>query len=363
VRLWHTPTLRQYDAGVMMIGYPVDPQQLFVPPGVLSTVTGYCHSDCTSQGISEDGVSVFANLLHAHTVGSALTLRHIRDGVELEPLDVNDHYDFDYQQTTAFEEYATLLPGDQLIMHCTYDTTEKEDMVLSGEATSEEMCLSYVFVYPVPDTTSCWTGFSDNAVSQWLDDAYNAGYWDVNIPWNDTVLNIADLIEEGYLDTAGNMSMYEWEEWNGYWNHEMEGAADFYELFWNDSKYSERLSVCYNYESGFHSESLTNYDVEFGDFEEYCTDSCGCEDGEEDIMFSTMVAEESSESSDDGAIETWLIILIAVIGVMALIAVIIIFVVLLRKKEPPSQPPTNQLMTTPEMAQNVQMAGDGTATA
>ena len=32
------------------------------------------------------------------TTGAELTLRHIRDGVELEPIDVNRNYDFNFQQ-------------------------------------------------------------------------------------------------------------------------------------------------------------------------------------------------------------------------------------------------------------------------
>ena len=36
--------------------------------------------------------------LHLQYVGVELALRHIRDGVELEPIDVNHHYDFNFQQ-------------------------------------------------------------------------------------------------------------------------------------------------------------------------------------------------------------------------------------------------------------------------
>ena len=32
------------------------------------------------------------------TIGAELALRHIRDGVELEPIDVNRNYDFNFQQ-------------------------------------------------------------------------------------------------------------------------------------------------------------------------------------------------------------------------------------------------------------------------
>lgn len=62
--------------------------------------TAYCSADCTKAALPAEGVTVIGNFLHAHTIGTAMALRHIRDGVELEPIDVNEHYDFDFQQIT-----------------------------------------------------------------------------------------------------------------------------------------------------------------------------------------------------------------------------------------------------------------------
>ena len=72
----------------------------FIPQKVVTMNTAYCGADCTTPGLPAEGVTVIANFLHSHTVGTAMALRHIRDGVELEPIDVNEHYDFDYQQIT-----------------------------------------------------------------------------------------------------------------------------------------------------------------------------------------------------------------------------------------------------------------------
>merc|ERR1712087_553188 len=70
-------------------------------PGGLSFVrnSAFMPSECT-EWLPEEGVQVFATNLHAHTIGAALSLRHFRDGVELEPLDENMDYDFNYQQGT-----------------------------------------------------------------------------------------------------------------------------------------------------------------------------------------------------------------------------------------------------------------------
>ena len=92
MRLWYTPTLRTYDIATIMFGVQVDPNRLFAPPGLVTTVTGFCGSDCTNGGFPEDGVNVVGSLLHSHLAGTALSLRHFRDGEEIEPIEVNEVY-------------------------------------------------------------------------------------------------------------------------------------------------------------------------------------------------------------------------------------------------------------------------------
>ena len=41
-------------------------------------------------------------------VGAELVVRHIRNGVELDPIDLNRNYDFDYQQTNFIPEVKIL---------------------------------------------------------------------------------------------------------------------------------------------------------------------------------------------------------------------------------------------------------------
>ena len=49
--------------------------------------------ECTTAAYPEDGINVFGSILHQHTIGVALNMRHIRDGVELEPIDINLNYE------------------------------------------------------------------------------------------------------------------------------------------------------------------------------------------------------------------------------------------------------------------------------
>eukprot|EP01084_Bolivina_argentea_P103131 184749_1 len=89
-------------AAVLLIGMLDSPDAIFVPPGIENAkVYGYCFMDCIQSGIEGTGddnngdkVYAFANHLHSHLLGRQLTLKHIRNGKELRPLDMNLAYDF-----------------------------------------------------------------------------------------------------------------------------------------------------------------------------------------------------------------------------------------------------------------------------
>merc|ERR1712124_157923 len=104
--------------------------------------------------------------------------------------------------------------------------------------------------------------------------------------------------------------MDDWQDFNGIWYSDKDGAAEFYERFWNSSyeAYSGRLSRCYSpLDSGIHYElTNTSFVDEFGEFEEYCMDSCGCDEstttgepGSEDTTSDSDGDEEGSNQSDD----------------------------------------------------------------
>ena len=100
------------------------------------------------QGFDAQNVTVFASFLHAHTLGIAMELRHIRNGVELEPIEVNDAYDFDYQQTTAIdpERGVILTADDEIILECFYNSMDRTEITFGGLSTVDEMCQAYVYV-------------------------------------------------------------------------------------------------------------------------------------------------------------------------------------------------------------------------
>jgi len=272
----------------------------------------------------------------------------------LEPLDVNENYDFDYQQVTFFDEEVDILPGDQFIVHCTYDTTDKEDMTLGGQGSSDEMCIAFLWVYPKPDLFYCVSKIHETAIDDWLNDAYDAGYWDVD--WDGAT--IADLIANGSIESASDVPPYYWKYVGGFWNTSMDGANEFYDKFYdeNDTTYSARTSLCWD-GAGAERETDTSFEEELGNFTEYCSDSCGCDTTEE---------EAQSDDEDDNN-ETYIIIGI-VVGVVLLLVVIAIVVVLMRKNKNLKEStetaqhtagqPSSEIMTTTQTEQKIVADGN-----
>jgi hypothetical protein len=101
VRIVYTPTKRQYDGAILEAGARVG-QWMLLPPGLNNIVSkNICPADCTKEGLPDDGVKVFGSMLHAHTVGQAIWVEHIRNGQKLPNIDENFNYDFDFQVTMS----------------------------------------------------------------------------------------------------------------------------------------------------------------------------------------------------------------------------------------------------------------------
>merc|ERR1719361_3303832 len=328
MRLWYTPTLRTYDVGTLWIGIEVNPFFQFTPPGLVSTLTGYCARDCTEQGIPEEGVTAFASVLHAHYVGSALYLRHVRNGTELEPLDWNDDYDFNYQTQVTFETPRTFLPGDHFIMQCEYDTTSRDVMTFAGLGSSQEMCLTFIWVYPIPDMAQCENRISYESMTDWLDDSYYAGFWEAH---NQYDLTVQDAVDDNTTFPDINRPadvhpLLYWEGFNISWKSDMEGAKEMFDMLYNNQSYEGREQICYN--SGgveIQEGEPSTFDEEFGNFEEYCMDQCVCgTDSSED--------EDAVEETDDD--DNTLVIVGIVIGVVLVVIIFasVIFMMIKNRK-------------------------------
>merc|ERR1719367_2403091 len=157
IRIFLTRQLRQEDAGILEAGVNVDYFQEIPPNNPAFLSTGHCHPTCMSQGLGSQEITVFANMLHAHLIGSKLRTRHFRGGKELEPIAVDNNYDFDFQESRYLTTPRKVKPGDYIRVECVYDSTSRSDMTNGGLSSREEMCLSFIYYYPRVPLTKCLT--------------------------------------------------------------------------------------------------------------------------------------------------------------------------------------------------------------
>ena len=95
--LWYiTDNLRTHDAGVFILGHSVG-DSIMIPPQTESyLVPGLCPGECTKL-LFQEPIYVFASLPHSHTTGASIWTQIIRNNKEIEYLDLNLNYDFDFQ--------------------------------------------------------------------------------------------------------------------------------------------------------------------------------------------------------------------------------------------------------------------------
>ncbi|KAG8444564.1 hypothetical protein GDO86_009648, partial [Hymenochirus boettgeri] len=158
IRLYYTPHVRKYDAGVLETGIWVSLYHM-IPPGMSAFRSeGHCTMECLEEALSSEspeGIRVFAVLLHAHLAGQAIWARHYRNGKEQKLLAYDTEYDFNFQEYKYLEEERTIFPGDSLITQCQYNTTGRKTMTWGGLSTKDEMCLSFLLYYPKINLARC----------------------------------------------------------------------------------------------------------------------------------------------------------------------------------------------------------------
>jgi hypothetical protein len=143
VNVYFTHDLRLHNASVFSLG---DVAGLAIPAGQSSFETiHHCNEELTSQYFSNP-IHVFGSWLHAHRLGAALWTDHRRDGAKLGEVGRHDPYDFDLQHVEPLDVWID--PGDALVTHCVFDSSDRDAPTLGGGSTDEEMCLNYLFHYP-----------------------------------------------------------------------------------------------------------------------------------------------------------------------------------------------------------------------
>lgn len=104
-----------------------------------------------------NGINVVSVVLHSHLAGRRMSLKHIRRGKELPPIVQDNQFDFDYQQSHTLGREVQVLPGDELVAECVYDTRGRPKATFGGYAASQEMCLAFVVHYPRTPLAACYS--------------------------------------------------------------------------------------------------------------------------------------------------------------------------------------------------------------
>lgn len=156
VRIMYTQKLRRYDAGILTLGHTVSPTHI-IPPGQKWNSVAHCTGACTEKTLPSSGIKVFQGFLHAHLLGSSISIQQIRNGRELSTVLKDMNYDFNYQQARVLKEEMEILPGDSLIVNCGYDSTKRKMPTFGGFSTEEEMCLAFLTYYPRTNLSGCYS--------------------------------------------------------------------------------------------------------------------------------------------------------------------------------------------------------------
>jgi hypothetical protein len=138
-----TNDLRENNAGTLVFG---DIEGIEIPPGLPAhehTMT--CRSEVTEAQFPGP-LHVFGTSMHAHNLGSVLYSEVYRDGEMILEMNRDDPFDFENQNMKPID--FDLMPGDQVVNHCIYDSTDRDSTTYGGPGTADEMCWNTIAYYP-----------------------------------------------------------------------------------------------------------------------------------------------------------------------------------------------------------------------
>ncbi|XP_028841164.1 DBH-like monooxygenase protein 2 homolog [Denticeps clupeoides] len=157
LRLYYTDKLRKNDAAILQTGLAVGPGYLIPPNSSVFHTYGLCDTAYIQEALSGNGsnLNVFSVLLHTHLAGRKLRVGQFRDDKQIDFLALEEVYNFEMQQTTNLGKTKMVKLGDKLLVECTYNTANRSGMTWGGLATTDEMCLAFLYYYPAMGLSTC----------------------------------------------------------------------------------------------------------------------------------------------------------------------------------------------------------------
>jgi len=159
VTMFYTPTLRQHNMRTLWTGgitrlFPPDGQMPPNKPAFFDTHA--CLVQSTSP-VKTPATAVTA-FLHAHMSGRRIWVDHFvlspaapHEVVKAGELGRDNAFSFEAQQ--AWPITGTLSDGDVISTTCVFNTTGRINVTRGGQASTDEMCIGFIAVYP--DSVQC----------------------------------------------------------------------------------------------------------------------------------------------------------------------------------------------------------------
>uniref|UniRef100_A0A8D0DGG4 Monooxygenase, DBH-like 1, like n=1 Tax=Sander lucioperca TaxID=283035 RepID=A0A8D0DGG4_SANLU len=158
MKLHYTAQLRQHDAGILTTGMlPLVQFHYSIPPNATQFHTyGVCNTTLFSQLLNPvPELQVFAMILHTHLAGRKVRVGHYRNGEQIDFLGLDENFNFEFQQVISLGNIKTIKQSDEIAVECTYSTTDRTNVTMMGLATTNEMCLAFLFYYPAIKINTC----------------------------------------------------------------------------------------------------------------------------------------------------------------------------------------------------------------
>ncbi|KAK2856247.1 hypothetical protein Q5P01_004982 [Channa striata] len=158
LRLYYTTQLRQHDVGILTAGVlGFGNMEYNIPPNAPQFHTyGVCNTTVLSQLVNPmPDLQTFAVLLHTHLTGRKVRVGHFRNGQQIDFLGLDENYNFELQQIVSLGNIKTIKQGDEIAVECTYSTLDRTNITKMGLATTDEMCLAFIFYYPAISISAC----------------------------------------------------------------------------------------------------------------------------------------------------------------------------------------------------------------
>ncbi|KAM3913327.1 putative DBH-like monooxygenase protein 2 [Leptodactylus fuscus] len=159
IRIFYTPEIRPNDCGVLMAGIFTFPIQ-FIPPRTQEFRNyGLCNTHLMDDilGAPIPDLTVTTFLLHGHLTARGVRIMHFRNGTLIGSLGEDKKYDFNFQQVRNLPRKVTIKAGDQILVECTAETLDREGVTFGGPSSMNEMCVGFLFYYPVLPIAACWS--------------------------------------------------------------------------------------------------------------------------------------------------------------------------------------------------------------